>query len=169
MNFGVNLSLIEWANDQGSYGRIGTGILVNSFAIIRLVAYHIKIEEKHPWRCSVRQTKEDPDGTVDKKIFRCSERAAGEPHTAILAGIVIRAPWCEDNDRRWKISSQGRVGALSLDCSPYPLAARLTEVSLPEFATLCSRATCWEVLPRRSRLSLVACSLPGTLPRWKPR
>jgi hypothetical protein len=36
------------SNDQCSYGRIGAGIWVNNFVVIRLVDYHIEIEEKHP-------------------------------------------------------------------------------------------------------------------------
>jgi hypothetical protein len=64
---------------------------VNSFAVIWSIAYHIEIKEKHPLRCCVKQTEEEPDGTVNGKIFRCSEPVAGELRAAILTGVMIRA------------------------------------------------------------------------------
>jgi hypothetical protein len=78
MNFGANLSLIKWANDQGSYDWIGAGIYVNNFDVVRSVAYHIEIKGKRPWRCSVRTTKEDPDGTVVKRSSDSVYLVAGE-------------------------------------------------------------------------------------------
>jgi hypothetical protein len=59
---------------------------------------------------------------VNEKIFRCSERAASELHAAILIGVAIRAPWCEDNDWRWKISRRGWSRGTVTAQSPYPLA-----------------------------------------------
>jgi hypothetical protein len=62
-----------------------------------LSSCHTKIEEQCPASCSVKQTDEDSHGTVNEKIFKCSECAAGELHAAILADIAIRAPWGADN------------------------------------------------------------------------
>jgi hypothetical protein len=50
-----------------------------------------------------------------------------------------------------------------------PTCCTINRGVLARVRHLRSRATYLGVLPRRSRSSLVACSLPGTLPRSKPR
>jgi hypothetical protein len=85
---------------------------------------------------------------VNKKIFRCSERAASELRAAILADVTIRAPWCADNGGQWKISSQGRVGALSPDCSPHLLPrgrSKCPRRSSPPFVAVPRAYACYRV------------------------
>jgi hypothetical protein len=42
--------------------------------------------QQRPWRCSVRTTEEDPNGTIVKKIYRCSAPRRQWTRTAIHAG-----------------------------------------------------------------------------------
>ena len=51
--------------DQGLYNKIKAGTLDNNFDVVALAVSHMRIREKRRSICSVRTTKEDPNGTVD--------------------------------------------------------------------------------------------------------
>jgi hypothetical protein len=86
--------------------------------------------KKHPWICSVRQTEEDLDGTVNEKIFRCSECAAGELRAVILVDVAIRALWVQISADSEKILAADEV----VSWPPYPLALWPVQMTSPESA-----------------------------------
>jgi hypothetical protein len=60
----------------------------------------MKIRERSSSNRSIRWTEQDRGGTVTKNIRDAEHLAAGDPHTAIHAGVVIRAQWRADNSLR---------------------------------------------------------------------
>jgi hypothetical protein len=97
MNFGVNSSLIEWANDQGFYGRMGDGIYEINFVTDGLGCCHIKFV-KTPlkmlcqafwWTLTMVQWW--------RKSVDTSHLAAGDPRTVIYAIATIHALWRGDS------------------------------------------------------------------------
>jgi hypothetical protein len=75
---------------------------------------------------------------VNEKIFRCSERAAGEPRAAILAGVVIDALCVRILAGGEKISTTDEA----VSWPPYPLALRPIQMTSPESTACRLDTTC---------------------------
>jgi hypothetical protein len=74
---------------------------------------------------------------VNEKIFRCSECAAGELRTVILASVAIRALWVQISVGDEKILTTDEV----VSWPPYPLALRPVQMTSLESAACRPDAT----------------------------